>query len=771
MKKILRNILIIMLTVTAAVCAAVGLSACGVKLTGLRIDNAKTDFKVGDTFEKGEGFKVYALFSDNTENDVTEEAVIRAEAALDTENMSVAGDYQITVSWGGKKEVYTIYVSEFDNILRKIELDSTQLRKNYSLGENVTFDGLKINCTYENAQGKLIQSTETSVKNFKVVIKDDDGYVVTDVYDKLGEFTVTVSLGSVSDSFTVNVDGVNIDTVQGAIFAGVQFKDKVVSGTHEVRGDKNDGDGNQTEYQIYDYVYEFGDNYTYVHETNETPDNEYHYSIENSQITCVQLQGGKIIQNNGIQTGMMEGTPYFLWYNRLKVFGPENLLTTLYKAAKTCTNKDLVETADPVKREYSFSFSGLVFISSNNDYYETSVSFKLSEDYTVEHLEFTQDNWQDSTGNASGKPPTFTTDASGHTTPNGRYSVRYKHTTDQIVGERTKTNPYSPEAMKVKSYDLKYDGQSLGDSGVITCDISTKSFIIEIADISPSTASLENDLMYFNYEGNYGDEVVSTTVIYCEGFSAYRNGNIIKVYPKNGGVWTLKIRTSGTYKTVTFKVGGVSPTLMTAQLGNEASGKFSAGSQKTVFAGNAVYFYGAVDKYADTAQSAAVTSANASTATIEKTTLVGVDCFMFKASAAGVYTVTVTSDVVSSMKCTFTFTVNASPDYASILNGKYRVQNGEGDIFELEFTPDVNAEGVSGTLVVTRTPTDEDDNPLYDKQKTQTLNYSIDSDKAQIVLTAVSGDNLGITLSVDVNGNFMMGDQYNSLYKLNKVTE
>ena len=776
MKTLLRNVLIIMLAVTTAVCAAVGLAACGgAKLQGLKIENAKTEFKIGDEFEYGEDFKVLAVYSDGTETDVTEEAQIKQEAGFD---MNIAGDYQITVSWGGKKEVYTVYVSDFDNILRKIELDSTDFRKTYSLGEDVSFDGLKINCTYENAQGNLIERTVTSVKDFTVVISDETGYTVTDIYDKQGTYSITVSLGSISDSVTVDVSGVNIDTVQGAIFAGVAFKNKVVSGTHEVWSEL---DGHATSdpnspivhkrVKVYDYNYEFGDNYTYVHETNETPDNEYHYSIENTQIACVQLQGGKVVPNNGIQTGMIDGSPYMLWYNRVKVFGAENLLNMLYRAARECTNKDLKETADNVKREYSFSFSGVVFISNTEDYYETEVSFRLGEDYTVEYLELTQLCWQYNIGNANGNPPTFTTDANGFTTPNGNCSIKDKHCVTQTVGERTKKNPYSPEAIKVKSYDLMYNNQSLGDNGVIDCNVDSPKIVIEIANLFPETANVENDTMYFDYEGSTNGEVISNTVLYSEGFSAFRSGSTITVYVKNGGVWKLKIRTSGTYKTVTFNVTGVAPKTMTAQLGNKANGKFTPGNKKTVFAGTEIYFYCTVDKYANSAQSAAVTSGNSATAAIQKTTLGGIDCFVFKATAAGAYIVTVTSDAAPSVKCEFTFTVSASPDYASLLSGKYSVQNVEGDIFELEFTLDGSAEGISGTVVVTRTPTDEDDNPLYDEQKTQTLSCSADVDNAKIMLTAVSGENLGITLSVNADGNLMMGDQFNYLYKLNRVAE
>lgn len=753
-----------MLAVTSAVCTVIGLSACSAKFVGLRVDNAKTEFRVGDEFEYGEDFAVFAVYADGTEIDVTEEVQIKQEAGFD---MDVAGDYQITVSWNGKKEIYTVYVSEFDNILRKIELDTDNVRKSYSLGEDVSFDGLKINCTYENAQGNLVESSTTSLKDFVVEIIGEDGYKVDDVYDRMGTYTVSVSIGIIKDSFTVTVDSINIDTVQGAIAAGKAFKDKVVSGTFVQWADKNNSDGDPVDYQVYDYEYEFGVDYTYIHEKFETPDNEYYYSLdENSNIVCVQFQGGNMVPNTLIQSGMIDGTQFLLWYNRLRVFGAENLLDTLYRAAKECSNNDLVQTADPVTRTYSFSFSGLVFISNANDYYENKVTFTLSEEYTVAHVEVEQSCWQDNSAQvANGAQPTFTTGDDGITVPNRRYSIRDRFTVEQVAGERTKTNPYSADALKIKSYDLIYNGQSLGDNGVIDCNIASPELTIDIANMLPTTANVAQDAMYFDYVGNYGSEVESSTLLYTEGFAAYRSGNKIYVVLKNGGVWTLKIRTSGTYKTVTFNVTGEAPTSITAQTGNETTGKFTSGSQKTVAIGGAVYFRGAFNKYANEAQTTVITSGNAGNATIEETTLGGVKCFVFRASVGGTYTVTVTSAVASSVKCTFTFVVSEMPDFETLLSGKYRAVDIIGDIYDVEFLPDAMSDGVSGSVVVTKTDTEDG------STQTQTLRYSVDFDTLAIVLTHYSGDNLGVDFKVNVNNQLQLEDMYGRTYTLNRVTE
>ena len=77
MKKTLKIFLTVLLAVTAAVCTVAGLSACGgSKLESITVENARTDFKVGDEFVLGEDFTVTAHYSDGKTVDVTDEAKI-----------------------------------------------------------------------------------------------------------------------------------------------------------------------------------------------------------------------------------------------------------------------------------------------------------------------------------------------------------------------------------------------------------------------------------------------------------------------------------------------------------------------------------------------------------------------------------------------------------------------------------------------------------------------------------------------------------------------
>ena len=109
------------------------------------------------------------------------------------------------------------------------------MKKTFTLGDDVAFDGLKLNLTYENAQGVQITSETTSLKGFGVDVRNSAGAKVESVFDDFGEYTVTISQGSVNTSFTVEVNDVDISTVQGALYAGNAFKYKVVSGDAGVK--------------------------------------------------------------------------------------------------------------------------------------------------------------------------------------------------------------------------------------------------------------------------------------------------------------------------------------------------------------------------------------------------------------------------------------------------------------------------------------------------------------------------------------------------------
>lgn len=759
--KRMRKYFIILLALTAMVCSVVALAACdnGPKLKKIVVENMQTMFKIGDEFTYGEDFKVYAVYSDETQVDITKdpELSIKKEIGFD---MNVPGDYQITVSYQKKIEVYTIFVSDFDPILRKIESNTEGVKRNYELGETVSLEGLKLTLTYENAQGQYVNSVVSSLRNFEVVISDAKGRTIElgDAFPALGDYTVTISQGPIKTDFMVVVDGVNLSSVPSAIAVGRAYRHEVLSGTLSVKeATKN----TPAPYQSFYYEYTYGDNYLHTKETVDRNEDGY-YSMDTEGIFCIRKQNGQISSDNQAPEKAMEGAPIFLWYMSVTEYGIENALHNLYEAAKVCTNNDLKVTVDEKKMEYSFTFSGLVFRSNNADYYETTVSFTLGEKYNIESADFTQ-LYYENTQSLPGFTPTFTTnEVTGITTPTGNFSQKEIVSVTQVAGERTETNPYSRDMFRVQSYNLVYNGKILEDGCVIDCNMQNTSLTFMIQDVLPNTANFSQDMLYLDYEGNYGQK--DANFIDCDGFIAINNfGLSISVTLRNGGVWKLILTTANTRKTITFNVTGVAPASMTAQLLNESTNSFYNASSKTLAINGWLTFYGAVNKYANDSQRAEITSANKQTATIEEVTVKDVKCFRFSATVAGTYTVKVTS-TVSNTSTTFTFTVSDAPDFATLLSGKYTAENFEG-IFELVFTPSGESGELGGKLVVTLTP-DESGAAT----KTEELNYAVDGDGIAVVLTHVSGEKLGIDLVVK-DGSFMLEDRKGGTHVLTPVSE
>ncbi len=768
MNKNIFKILLAVLAISVIGIAAIGLAACDkVTLQSISLENPVTEFKEGDEFTVGDAFKVIAHYSDGSTADVTASAEIRHEADFD---MSVFGSYMVTVAYENKKEVYTIYVGKFDNILRKIELDTAAVKKTYALGDEISYDGIKVNCTYENAQGNNVFQTYTSLAQFEVRVSGT--MPVTDnILMGLGEYTVTVSKDGVSDLYKVNVDEVNVSTVQGAIFAGNAFKSKVIAGSSSFISDMSP----RPAFESFAYDYEFGGNYTYINQ--KLPENEsaeYHMSVDEKGLFCAKFVDDKLVFDNKSLESMMDGAPFFLWYFRDDPRGVESTLIELYKNARLCTNKDLNETADVKNRVYTFSFSGIKLIGNLPDYYETTVTFALAEDYSVQSMTYRQDYWENNSGlkDQEGYTPTFITDeATGITSPNGNYTYRFTATATQTSGERTKTNPYSRDMFVIRSFDLMYNGQNLGDNGVVDCKVSDKELAITIENINPSTAVFAQDPMYFDCDGYYGGEQDSTTLInVADGFTAFRKDNVISITLKGGGSWKLKIRTEGGIsKTITLNVIGSAPVSMSGQIGNPDTNEFYFADKRTVAVNQEIYFYGLVNNAADSRQMCTITSPNQQYANVQNATFGGRDCFKFSASREGVYTVVVSSAVALKVQCVFTFTVSEVPDYANILKGSYSVMDYDGNILLVEFNPRNLNGDIDGSVKITKTPTNDDDAPIPAQAVSQTLEYYVDQDALTVNLSHSLGVNLGIRLFVDVNGKLILEDRYGITYQLNPV--
>lgn len=762
MKRIKRYIIAIACAVSL-LCLTLGLVACqkGAKISDLRVENARVNFMRGDEFDTGENFAVIAEFADGTEKDVTAEVTIRQENGMD---MNVPGDYQITVSYQNKRAVYTIYVNDAEDVLRKIELDTSAVKKSYELGDAVSLDGLVLHLTYENSQGVSVPVETASLKNFAVEIKNEAGVTVRDVFTALGKFTVTVSQGAVKASFDVSVDGINISTVQGAIAVGGFYKSKVCSGETFVQAEIAKNGLVETAH----YVYDYGDNYTRFTEMHDDPNNTYHCSADEEGIFITRLEGDKIVVNNMNNPDIINGSPYLLWYMKDTVYGIENTLTNLYAHAKACSNGDLAETADAEKREYSFQFTGLELRGNSYDYFETQVSFTLGEDYNIASVKYRQDYYENNTAWKVDEPDawTFITDpVTGKTRPQADRPSQYTIVTvAQETGERTATNEYTRDMFKVNSFDLKYNGQTLEDGAVLDCDVAAGEYLLTIENVLPATASFAQDALRFDYEGNRGG---ADSWISNEHFTVTNTSAGIRINVKHGGTWTLIFKTEKVTKRLTLNVTGEAPETMRGKIRNDASKSFYEADGKRLPLNGAVYFYGEVDSYADAAQSATLVSGDTQAVTLERTTIGGVDCFQFSATVAGTYEVRVASDAKPSLGTTFTFTVSDAVDFSEILTGSYTATDSVGNIYVVAFTRADEGATVKGTLLVTRTPTEEDGTPITDETVSETLSFYVED--LEITVEHGMGDKIWIELGVNEENELVLVDQHNLRFVLTRT--
>lgn len=761
MKKIKRYAIAVVLLLSL-ICLTVGVVACksNPQITALRIENARIDFMQGDEFETGEDFTVIAVYDDGTKKDVTAEVSVRQESGMD---MDVAGNYQITVSYGEKREIYTVYVNGIERVLSKIDLDHSAVKKNYNLGESVSLDGLVLYLTYENLHGDPVKTT--SLKDLTVEIKGEDGTVVEDILPALGKYTVTVSQGNVKASFELTADKIDVSTVGSAITVGSLNKGKVLSGDTVIREEI----ATNGLHESFHYQYEYGNNYTRFSDVRIEPVNTYHCSMDEDGIFIIRQEGDKIVTNDLHHPDMMNGSPYYLWYYKDTVFGIEDTLVQLYKHAKQCTNQDLVETVNEATGEYSFSFSGLERRSNNYDYYETVVSFTLSEDFTIATAEFRQDYYED---NSAWKEElderTFITDpVTGITTPQSERPSHYVIVTmSQTTGERTAENEFPRNLFDISSFDLTYEGQVLEDGATLECDVATGTYVIGIENILPVTALFTQDDLTFDYEGNRNG---SASMQNNEHFTVFRSGSAIQLTVRHGGSWTLIFQTKNVTKRLTINVTGVAPAEITAYILNDASGSFYQGETKTIALGGAVYFYGAVEAFANADQKAELISGNASASILERAKIDGIDCFKFSASVTGVYEIRITSTASPSQSCAFTFTVSDAPDYSALLSGTYTAEDAAGNVYRLTFNRADEGATVKGTISVTRTPTEPDGTPIPDEAVTETLSFYVE--QLEIFVDHKGTDKIWLELSVNEENQLILIDQRMLRYPLVRESE
>ena len=187
-----------------------------VTLTGISVTAPeKTTYTVGEELTL-DGLKVTASYSDNTGKDVTEAADVDTSAC----DMNAAGTYTVTVSYTEgevtKTDSFEITVKDTavepgEAVLTGISVTAPE-KTAYTVGEELTLDGLKVTASYSDNTGKDV--TEAADVDTSTCDMNAAGtYTVTVSYTE-GEVTKT-------DSFEITVKDAAVEPGE-AVLTGIE---------------------------------------------------------------------------------------------------------------------------------------------------------------------------------------------------------------------------------------------------------------------------------------------------------------------------------------------------------------------------------------------------------------------------------------------------------------------------------------------------------------------------------------------------------------------
>lgn len=734
--KIIRTILL----VAVATLLTIGLAACNSEpqLEKIEVEGYREDFFVGDVFETGVDFKVYAIYDDGSRKEITEGYNVKQETGFD---MYTVDNYMITVEYGGKKAVYTIYVNETDSELKKLTVDTSGMNTTMALGDSVEFPGIRLNAEYVNSSGREIFITYGDLKQFNVSVKDKDGNEIGDVFEEFGKYTVTVSSNGVGASFTVEVKDVNLDTIGNVIYAAKYGSQYVNSGTM-VKTDTVAASKSSN------YSYRFGDNFTYiktesVSEAYGAGVTENYYSLdEDGKLIAAQFDNGNQSPVTIYVPEAMNGVPVGLWWQAETEYGIEAVITNIYKHGFSNPNGDYVEVIDSEKMTYSFSYSYRMVrttgVKDDDYFFVNKVEFTLGANYAIASASVTQTLYY------SG----FSADEDGHTkldegaTP--AYTLEINVT--QTTGERTEQNPYGGDALIIKDFNLYWDGDLLSEDDVIYGKAG-ESLTLLIGDLDPNNASFASDLLYISDGSSKGE----ATIYVGKGFTAYRSDNIINVKLVGGGDWEMVITTKQVTKRVKFSVTGAAPTELTSEVYQSAFNSFAESGKIMPMVGVAVYFRAMPNEYANGAYTAELVNGDGN-ATLEKAQINGIECWKLVSSKAGTYQVKMTSTENTEVSCTLTVTAVEVPDLNAMLNGSYKVTDNEDGVYRLTFKQTAGAAVTSGTVSISYTTANGE-------AKTEEMKFTVSDSDLSLILEPESTV-LGVAIRVNANGKLVLEDRY-----------
>ena len=630
---------------------AVVVAACNnlPTLESISIEGQDVEFYVGEEFNT-EDLVVTAKLSDASTEVVTNQATVSHEVDTNT-----PGSYTVTVTYKGLVKTYTVTV--LADTLLSLEVEG--LNTEYSIGEEVSFEGVVAKETYES--GRVLDADLTT---YEVVIKAAEKEY-TGAFCQVGENTVVLKKGEISYEYKVNVAANLYTSIADAVAAGKANAEKVAKGAASV-----DNDG-----YIQEQTYAFGQGYTCV--VNADGNNHY-----------IELPDGSVF---GLVEGInWEGLPYVepayepLPQNLLgpdfrqvlnyayDMYGAEGLVDTLaFVGAEAMNYKEVLPAEVTDSAVYGFSYE---LIIDNFYYYFIDVEFTLDANTDViTSVNVEMKGWMfvynESTDQYE-QPTEFVT-------PEFTRVV----TVTQEIGERNAENPYPVEDLFIQSFDVEdAEGNKLENGATVNAPMK-EAMSLAITNINPESANTDIDKIKVTFLDEAGFETWSV-------FGSYEYG-FVTLTAYKAGTYKLVIASTNVEYEFNLVVDYAPLETFAAAVYDNNMAELVEKDAVTIYA-NQVLEFGAVVN----------SGANAAcTAVCEGVEISQGDYYEFVTATLGTYVITLTSEVNPEFTATLTVTVEEAPSIDEILNGKYQFTSAMLGSAEYEFTP--AAEGAAnGELVI-----------------------------------------------------------------------
>lgn len=567
---------------------------------------------------------------------------------------------------------------------------------------------------------------------------------------KLGVRTFVLNHAQGNITFTVPVPRKPIENVADAVELGASNGDLIRSASGRLNTDR-------TRYDFYDFMYEYGDNYTHIRSQSGTGGANTELEVwasldENGEIYAIRINAdGKPAQEVNAPKYYMDGQPFSIAYAFSQpYYGAENLLAGLYSWGLENQNKDFheeIKTSNGVT-EYTFRYSryGAMYLSDIN------VTFTLGAEGAINTMTVITNDYGSSSWELDEKTEVGTITASQ---PDGIEVIEIETVLKSSAeGQKVPENPYPKNAFQIKSFDLSYGNTEVTDEDFITvnADSTIRFSIKNVQDFSAGANDIDYDPLTFWLRTEEGDKPIASVVAGDESLYVYESGNSINLRSHIAGKLTIAIKTtSGSFtKLLKVDVQMIAPALgqlLTSvyEYGDKAYVWNSDTGEATVYAGQELLFKAEVapnlQSYVDASINLPTVRnkpAGVENSDISITETETEQVFKFIAQKPGSYTLRLVSKRSASRYCNLIINVLEVPEISTLLAGEYAgsIQYPERSNVKVEFAPE---SGTAGKATIT-----------VGNLGTETLSYVWDEENKQLVTEHASGrDDLGFSLSIN----------------------